>query len=114
MNFWALGIFFRGELLVFGPSISKHLHNGITLEEMPFVLMIFNPPVLSYLECVEENHLVISLALMIHALAPKSLNTWGCFPRPPATVAFMKVCILGRDLRKICGHPGGGIYTPSK
>lgn len=64
------------------------------------MLMIFNPPVLSYLECVEENHLVISLALMIHALAPKSLNTWGCFPRPPATVAFMKVCILGRDLRK--------------
>ena len=51
---------------------------------------------------------------MIHALAPKSLNTWGCFPRPPATVAFMEVCILGRDLRKICGHPGGGIYTPSK
>ena len=114
MNFWALGIFFRGELLVFGPSISKHLHNGITLEEMPFVLMIFNPPMLSYLECVEENHLVISLALMIHALAPKSEKNLGMLPPPAQQWLSWRFVFWVEISEKIYRHPGDGIYTPSK
>ena len=39
------------------------------------------------------------------------LKTWDA--SPPATVQ-VKVCILGRDLRKFYGHPGGGFYAPWK